>query len=66
MHSRIYARAHFAFVVILIWRLYALCNQSKRILYISLGLFLPILALYIAVDIFLWSRPSAISSEFLL
>jgi len=49
--------------VILIWRLYALCNQSKRILYISLGLFLPILALYIAVDIFLWSRPSAISMQ---
>ncbi|KAG1806991.1 uncharacterized protein BJ212DRAFT_1485856 [Suillus subaureus] len=49
--------------VILIWRLYALCNQSKRILYISLGLFLPIVVLYIAVDIFLWSRPSAISMQ---
>ncbi|KAG1843283.1 hypothetical protein DFJ58DRAFT_804788 [Suillus subalutaceus] len=49
--------------VILIWRLYALCNQSKRILYVSLGLLLPIVALYIAVDIFLWSQPSAISMQ---
>ncbi|KAG1888516.1 hypothetical protein F4604DRAFT_1674200 [Suillus subluteus] len=49
--------------VILIWRLYALCNRSKRILYVSLGLFLPIVALYIAVDIFLWSQPSAISMQ---
>ncbi|KAG1843292.1 hypothetical protein DFJ58DRAFT_804802 [Suillus subalutaceus] len=49
--------------VILIWRLYALYNQSKCILYVLLGLFLPIVALYIAVDIFLWSRPSAISMQ---
>ncbi|KAG1888512.1 hypothetical protein F4604DRAFT_1713149 [Suillus subluteus] len=49
--------------VILIWRLYALYNQSKRLLYVLLGLFLPIVALYIAVDIFLWSRPSAISMQ---
>ncbi|KAG1769962.1 hypothetical protein EV702DRAFT_677524 [Suillus placidus] len=49
--------------VILIWRLYALYNQSKPILYVLLGLFLPIVALYIAVDIFLWSRPSAISMQ---
>ncbi|KAG2140710.1 hypothetical protein BD769DRAFT_116367 [Suillus cothurnatus] len=48
--------------VILIWRLYALCNQSRRILYILLGFFLPI-ALYIAVDIFLWSQPSAVSMQ---
>ncbi|KAG2345815.1 hypothetical protein BDR05DRAFT_89833 [Suillus weaverae] len=49
--------------VILIWRLYALYSQSKTILYVLLGLFLPIVALYIAVDIFLWSRPSAISMQ---
>ncbi|KAG2043603.1 hypothetical protein BDR03DRAFT_941826 [Suillus americanus] len=56
--------AYFALAkVILIWRLYALYNQSKPILYILLGLFLPIVALYIAVDIFLWSRPSAISVQ---
>ncbi|KAG2033221.1 hypothetical protein BDR03DRAFT_968005 [Suillus americanus] len=47
--------------VILIWRLYVLYNQSKLILYVLLGLFLPIVALYIGMDIFLWSRPSAIS-----
>ncbi|KAG2040726.1 hypothetical protein BDR03DRAFT_998035 [Suillus americanus] len=49
--------------VVLIWRLYALHNQSKPLLYILLGLFLPIIAIYIAVDIFLWSRPSAISMQ---
>ncbi|KAG1823123.1 hypothetical protein EV424DRAFT_780368 [Suillus variegatus] len=49
--------------VILIWRLYALYNQSKPILYVLLGLFIPIVALYIAVDIYLWSRPSAISIQ---
>ncbi|KAG1795058.1 uncharacterized protein HD556DRAFT_1526807 [Suillus plorans] len=48
--------------VILIWRLYAL-YQSKPILYVLLGLFIPIVALYIAVDVFLWSRPSAISIQ---
>ncbi|KAG2137570.1 uncharacterized protein EDB93DRAFT_757852 [Suillus bovinus] len=49
--------------VILIWRLYALYNQSKVLLYVLLGFFLPIVALYIAVDVFLWSRPSAISMQ---
>lgn len=49
--------------VILIWRLYALYNQSKPLLYILVGLFLPIVALYIAVDAFLWSRPSALSMQ---
>ncbi|KAG2137724.1 hypothetical protein BD769DRAFT_284772 [Suillus cothurnatus] len=49
--------------VILIWRLYALYNQSKRLLYVLLGFFLPIIAIYVAVDIFLWSRPSAISMQ---
>ncbi|KAG2754864.1 hypothetical protein P692DRAFT_20828213 [Suillus brevipes Sb2] len=49
--------------VILIWRLYALYNQSKPLLYILVGFFLPVVALYIAVDAFLWSRPSAISMQ---
>ncbi|KAG1833930.1 hypothetical protein EV424DRAFT_1532759 [Suillus variegatus] len=49
--------------VILIWRLYALHNQSKLILYVLLGLLLPIVALYIAVDAFLWSRSSKISVQ---
>ncbi|KAG1860568.1 hypothetical protein C8R48DRAFT_713207 [Suillus tomentosus] len=49
--------------VILIWRLYALYNQSKPILYVLMGLLIPIVALYIAVDVFLWSRPSAISMQ---
>ncbi|KAG2044712.1 hypothetical protein BDR03DRAFT_1003959 [Suillus americanus] len=49
--------------VILIWRLYVLYDKSKLILYVLLGLFLPVVALYIAVDIFLWSRPSAISVQ---
>ncbi|KAG1889629.1 uncharacterized protein F5891DRAFT_139270 [Suillus fuscotomentosus] len=49
--------------VILIWRLYALHNQSKLILYVLLGLLLPIVALYIAVDVFLWSRSSAVSVQ---
>ncbi|KAG1874845.1 hypothetical protein F4604DRAFT_1955229 [Suillus subluteus] len=49
--------------VILIWRLYALYNQSRRILYVLLGLFLPVVALYIGMDIFLWSRPSAVSVQ---
>lgn len=48
--------------VILIWRLYVL-YQSKLILYILLGSFLSIVALYIAMDIFLWSRPSSLSVQ---
>ncbi|KAG2064117.1 hypothetical protein BDR04DRAFT_1110613 [Suillus decipiens] len=47
--------------VILIWRLYALYNQSKIILYVLLGLFLPIVTLYITTNISSWSRPSAMS-----
>ncbi|KAG1862594.1 hypothetical protein DFJ58DRAFT_234219 [Suillus subalutaceus] len=49
--------------VILIWRLYAIYGQSKLILYVLSGLFLPVVALYLTMDIFLWSRPSAISVE---
>ncbi|KAG1846484.1 hypothetical protein C8R48DRAFT_732907, partial [Suillus tomentosus] len=49
--------------VILILRLYALYNRSKPILYVLLGLFLPVVALYIAIDVFLWSRPSSISMQ---
>lgn len=47
--------------LILILRLYALYNRSKPILYVLLGLLLPVVALYIAIDVFLWGRPSAIS-----
>ncbi|KAG2033843.1 hypothetical protein BDR03DRAFT_966670 [Suillus americanus] len=32
---------------ILIWRLYAICNQSKLLLHVLVGLFLPIVALSI-------------------
>ncbi|KAJ8587560.1 hypothetical protein M405DRAFT_302792 [Rhizopogon salebrosus TDB-379] len=46
---------------ILIWRLYALYNQSRRLLYVLLGLFLPIVVLMIGTDIYLYSRRSAFS-----
>lgn len=49
--------------VVLVWRLYALYNRSKLILYVLLGLFVPVVAIYISVDVFLWSRPSAISTQ---
>jgi hypothetical protein len=54
----------FASLVILIWRLYAIYDCSKRLLYVLLGLFLPIVALLIGTDIYLWSRPSAFSGGF--
>ncbi|KAG1808811.1 hypothetical protein EV424DRAFT_192189 [Suillus variegatus] len=41
---------------ILIWRLYAICDQSKLLLYVLVGLFLPIVALSIGTDIYLYSR----------
>ncbi|OAX35187.1 hypothetical protein K503DRAFT_858764 [Rhizopogon vinicolor AM-OR11-026] len=47
--------------VILIWRLYAISDQSKRLLYILLGLLLPIIALLIWTDVYLYSRPSSLS-----
>ncbi|KAG1866915.1 hypothetical protein F4604DRAFT_941080 [Suillus subluteus] len=46
---------------ILIWRLYALCNRSKLLLYVLVGLFLPIVALSIGTDIYLYSRPNVFS-----
>ncbi|KAG2143375.1 hypothetical protein BD769DRAFT_1661804 [Suillus cothurnatus] len=49
--------------VVLIWRLYVLYSQSKLILYVLLGFFLPVVALYLVMDIFLWSRPSAMSVQ---
>ncbi|KAG1735863.1 uncharacterized protein EDB91DRAFT_541752 [Suillus paluster] len=52
---------NFASPVILIWRLYVLSNKSKLLLYGLLGVFLPIIALYVGMDIFLYSRPSAFS-----
>ncbi|KAG2364668.1 hypothetical protein BDR07DRAFT_1374901 [Suillus spraguei] len=42
--------------VILIWRLYAIYNQSKLVLHVLVGLFVPIVALYIGIDIYLYSR----------
>ncbi|KAG2072399.1 hypothetical protein BDR04DRAFT_409888 [Suillus decipiens] len=47
--------------VILIWRLYAICHQSKLVLYVLVGLFVPIVALYIGIDIYLYSRRSVFS-----
>ncbi|KAG0698201.1 hypothetical protein DFH29DRAFT_112558 [Suillus ampliporus] len=46
---------------ILIWRLYALCDQSKLLLYVLVGLFLPIVALWIGMDVFLYSLREAFS-----
>ncbi|KAG2057554.1 hypothetical protein BDR06DRAFT_1019024 [Suillus hirtellus] len=47
--------------VILVWRLYALYNCSKLLLRILLGLLVPIIAVSIGTDIFLYSRPSMFS-----
>ena len=55
---------NFASAVILIWRLYAIYNRSKRVLRVLLGLFLPIVALEIGTDIYLYSRTSAFSGRF--
>lgn len=56
------ASVYFCFAeAILIWRLYALCNQSKLLLYVLVGSFLPIVALLIGTDIYLYSRPHAFS-----
>jgi hypothetical protein len=49
---------------VLIWRLYALYNRSKWLLYVLLATFLPIVALEIGTDIYLYSRRSAFSGEF--
>jgi hypothetical protein len=46
---------------ILIWRLYALYNRSKSLLYVLIGLFLIIVALSVGMDIYLYSRPVAFS-----
>ncbi|KAG1771082.1 hypothetical protein EV702DRAFT_660625 [Suillus placidus] len=46
---------------ILIWRLYAICNQSRLLFYVLVGLFLPIVALSIGTDIYLYSRRSVFS-----
>ncbi|KAG1771080.1 hypothetical protein EV702DRAFT_1202113 [Suillus placidus] len=53
--------SNIASAAILIWRLYAISNQSKRLLYILVGLFLPIVALSIGTDIYLYSRRSVYS-----
>ncbi|KAJ8582963.1 hypothetical protein M405DRAFT_535957 [Rhizopogon salebrosus TDB-379] len=44
--------------VILIWRLCALYNQSKRLLYVLLATLLPIVALEIGTDIYLYCKAS--------
>ncbi|KAG2072397.1 hypothetical protein BDR04DRAFT_1230533 [Suillus decipiens] len=49
--------------VILIWRLYALYNRSKLLLRVLLGLFLPIVAVSIATDVFLYSRSNVFSVQ---
>jgi hypothetical protein len=49
--------------VILIWRLYALYNQSKLILHLLIGSFLIIVALSIVLEVYLYSRPEAFSGE---
>ncbi|KAG2364669.1 hypothetical protein BDR07DRAFT_1374902 [Suillus spraguei] len=49
--------------VILIWRLYALYNRSKLLLRVLLGLFIPIVAVSIATDVFLYSRSSVFSVQ---
>jgi len=55
---------NFASAVILILRLYALCDRSRRVLFFLLGLFLPIVALEVGIDIYLYSRTSAFSGGF--
>jgi hypothetical protein len=52
--------------VILIWRLYALCNQSKLVLHVLVGLFVPIVALSIGTDIYLYSRRNVFSGKCIL
>lgn len=63
------ASVYFCFAeAILIWRLYALCKQPKLLLYVyvAVGLFLPIVALLIGTDIYLYSRPHAFSVKELI
>ncbi|OAX36548.1 hypothetical protein K503DRAFT_784286 [Rhizopogon vinicolor AM-OR11-026] len=51
----------FASAVVLIWRLYALYKKSKRLLFVLLGLLLPIVAISIVSDVYTYSRRSAFS-----
>ncbi|OJA09939.1 hypothetical protein AZE42_10929 [Rhizopogon vesiculosus] len=53
----------FASAAVLIWRLYALYNKSKRLLFVLLGLLLPIVAISIVSDVYTYSRRSAFSVE---
>ncbi|OJA20463.1 hypothetical protein AZE42_04894 [Rhizopogon vesiculosus] len=52
----------FAYTAVLIWRLYALYNQSKHLLYVLVSLFLPIVALSIGTSIYVYSLPNALSA----
>lgn len=54
----------FPSAVILIWRLYALYNQSKLILHLLIGSFFIIVSLSIVIDAYLYSRPEAFSGDF--
>jgi hypothetical protein len=54
----------FASTAILVWRLYALYNQSKHLLYVLVSLFLPIVALSIGTNIYVYSLPNALSGGF--
>ncbi|OJA17053.1 hypothetical protein AZE42_11362 [Rhizopogon vesiculosus] len=47
---------------VLIWRLYALYNQSKHLLYVLVSLFLPIVALSIGTNIYVYSLPNALTA----
>ncbi|OJA12811.1 hypothetical protein AZE42_09581 [Rhizopogon vesiculosus] len=59
--AELITHADLSSAVILIWRLYAISDRSKRLLYVILGVFFPIVALSIGTDIYLYSRPSAFS-----
>lgn len=48
---------------ILIWRLYAVYNCSKLLLRVLLGLFIPVVVVTIATDVFLYSRPEVFSVQ---
>ncbi|KAG1717672.1 hypothetical protein EDD22DRAFT_975769 [Suillus occidentalis] len=61
------ASVYFCFAeAILIWRLHALYSRSKLLLYVLVGLFLPIVVLLIGTNIYLYSRPHAFSVKELI
>ncbi|OJA10069.1 hypothetical protein AZE42_10563 [Rhizopogon vesiculosus] len=52
----------FASAAVLIWRLYALYEKSKRLLFVLLGLLLPVIAITIVSDVYTYSRRNAFSA----